>query len=125
MASIAQTIIELKDRQMYTSEEVLSHIIKAAEIAFSSYDLEVEASRALSELLGVPPKGWRSPDGYMLPRTYEKLLGMGYAYDASFNLLIEHTYHGIHRKLYIIYNDDLPYAVEIDARADWWLKKPK
>ena len=74
------------------------------------------AHNTLSDLLGVSPKGWRTPIGFMLPRTYKKLLEMGYIYDASFNLLIEHTYHGIERKLYSTYNDDIPYIVEIDGK---------
>ncbi|HUG13953.1 MAG TPA: polysaccharide deacetylase [Thermomicrobiales bacterium] len=46
-------------------------------------DLIERATTAIADVLGAPPRGWRSPGGLMTPSTLGLLRGAGYAYDSS------------------------------------------
>lgn len=60
----------------------------------------------LTDLLGVPPKGWRGPGGSISPRVPFITKELGYIYDSSFN------------------NDDLPYMLEIDGKETGLVELP-
>ena len=60
----------------------------------------------LSNLLGVPPKGWRAPGGSISARVPFIIKNMGYVYDSSFN------------------NDDMPYMLQIDGKETGLVELP-
>lgn len=60
-------------------------------------DLIVRTTSTLAEVLGEPPRGWRSPGGLMTPSTLTLLHEAGYRYDSS------------------MADDDCPYLLQPDG----------
>jgi peptidoglycan/xylan/chitin deacetylase (PgdA/CDA1 family) len=60
-------------------------------------DLIARATDAIADVLGRPPRGWRSPGGLITTSTLALLKDAGYQYDSSFS------------------DDDVPYLVAVSA----------